>query len=329
MPLQVHRAPRTDLLADQLGELLATPLDDPFATEVVVVPTRGMERWLSQRLSHRLGNSTGREDGVCAAVDFRSPGSLVAEITGTREDDPWSPDATVWPLLAAIDRSLDEPWAKTLARHLGHGLAGEEADLRHGRRFSVAQRLARLFASYAAQRPSLIEDWSSGGAGDGIGRELPADLAWQPELWRRLAEAVGAPSPLERHRVTLTALRDDPSAFDLPARVSLFGHTRLPVTEVELLAGLGRHRDVHLWLPHPSPALWSALESVAGPAPRSTDQSHRAAGHPLLATLGRDLRELQQLLGKAADQSSAIDPPAGRETLLGWLQDDLRANAVG
>ncbi len=39
--------PRTDLLADELGKLLTTPLDDPFATEVVVVPTRGMERWLS------------------------------------------------------------------------------------------------------------------------------------------------------------------------------------------------------------------------------------------------------------------------------------------
>ena len=329
MPLHVHRAPRTDLLADELGELLATPLDDPFATEVVVVPTRGMERWLSQRLSHRLGNSAGREDGVCAAVHFRSPASLVAEITGTREDDPWSSDATVWPLLATIDRSLDEPWAQTLAHHLGHGLTGEEADLRHGRRFSVAQRLARLFASYAAQRPSLIEDWSSGGSGDGIGGELPDDLAWQPELWRRLAEAVGAPTPPERHRATLTALRDDPRAFDLPGRVSLFGHTRLPVTEVELLGGLGRHRDVHLWLPHPSPALWSALESVAGPVPRSTDQSHRAAGHPLLATLGRDLRELQQVLGKTADLTSAIDPPDGRETLLGWLQDDLRANASG
>ena len=140
---------------------------------------------------------------------------------------------------------------------------------------------------------------------------------------------MGAPSPPERHRATLTALRDDPRAFDLPDRVSLFGHTRLPVTEVELLGGLGRHRDVHLWLPHPSPALWSALESVAGPVPRATDQSHRAAGHPLLATLGRDLRELQQVLGKSADLTSAIDPHARRETLLGWLQDDIRANALG
>ena len=32
MALHLHRAPRTDLLADALGDLLSTPLEDPFAT---------------------------------------------------------------------------------------------------------------------------------------------------------------------------------------------------------------------------------------------------------------------------------------------------------
>src|SRR5690242_4588373 len=110
MPLHLHRAERTDLLADGLGALLANPLADPFATELVVVPARGVERWLSQRLSHVLGARGG--DGVCAGVAFRSPGSLIAEITGTADNDPWSPDAMAWPLLEAIDCSLDEPWCR-------------------------------------------------------------------------------------------------------------------------------------------------------------------------------------------------------------------------
>lgn len=74
MALHIHRAERTDLLADGLGELLATPLPDPFAEELVVVPARGLERWLSQRLSHVLGRGQGG-DGVCAGVSFRSPRS--------------------------------------------------------------------------------------------------------------------------------------------------------------------------------------------------------------------------------------------------------------
>ena len=109
MGLHLHRAERTDALADGLAALLSVPLPDPFAVELVLVPARGIERWLSQRLSHVLGRGT-RSDGVCAGVEFRNPGSLIAELTGTTGDDPWSPDAMVWPLLDAIDASLDERW---------------------------------------------------------------------------------------------------------------------------------------------------------------------------------------------------------------------------
>ena len=78
MTLTVHRAASTAALADGLAELLCDPLDDPFATEVVAVPAKGVERWLAQRLSHRLGAGPGRDDGICAGVRFLNPHSLVA-----------------------------------------------------------------------------------------------------------------------------------------------------------------------------------------------------------------------------------------------------------
>ena len=55
MSLHLHRAERADRLVRALGEMLSTPLPDPFATEIVSVPTPGVERWLAQRLSGRLG----------------------------------------------------------------------------------------------------------------------------------------------------------------------------------------------------------------------------------------------------------------------------------
>ena len=134
MNLQIHRAPRTDVLADRLGELLATPLGDPFAEEVVVVPARGVERWLTQRLSHRLGTGPRGGDGVCAGVRFLSPRSLVSLLLGRETDDPWDPERLVWPLLATIDASLDDAGFETLARHLGHGLDGPDGELRRNRR---------------------------------------------------------------------------------------------------------------------------------------------------------------------------------------------------
>jgi exodeoxyribonuclease V gamma subunit len=325
MPLHLHRAPRTDLLADALGDLLSTPLDDPFATELVLVPARGVERWLSQRLSHRLGTSGARGDGVCAGVEFRFPRSLVAELTGTRDEDPWAPDALAWPLLSVLDASMDEPWAATLAAHLGHRDTGDEAEFRRGRRYSVARRLAGLFASYAAQRPQLLVDWSEGRPTDGLGHDLDDDLAWQPPLWRALTAAVDAPTPAARHVETLDRLEAGPS--DLPLRISLFGHTRMPSTEIELLRALGRHHDLHLWLPHPSDDLWGRLSELAGPTPRISDVSHRRVRHPLLASLGRDQRELQRSLGSAGhDEEVAV--PELPDTLLGRLQADLRADTV-
>lgn len=320
MALHIHRAERTDILADGLGDLLASAPSDPFAEDLVVVPARGVERWLSQRLSHRLGTGQGG-DGVCAGVAFRSPASLISEIAGTRDEDPWSPEAMTWPLLEVIDASLDEPWCRTLATHLGHFETDDvERELRQGRRYGVARRLAGLFASYARQRPDMAAGWL-----DADTAGLDTDLAWQPELWRRLAEAMGIDPPHIRHAKTLARLRE--SACELPERISLFGYTRLAVTDIELLDALSAHHDVHLWLPYPSAALWTALDDLRGAVPRDLDDSHRRVEHPLLATLGRDLRELQRALPAAANDEflEGDDHP---DTLLGWLQSDIAANQV-
>ena len=320
MGLHIHRAERTDLLADGLGALLSDPLADPFAEELVIVPAKGVERWLSQRLSHILGRGTG-QDGVCAGISFRNPRSLIAEITGTDDDDPWHPDTLVWPLLEVIDDSCNDGWCKTLATHLGHFEAGEEKELRLGRRYAVARRLAGLFASYARQRPQLLIDWENE-ADEG----LDADLEWQPHLWRALLDRVDADPPHIRHAKTVATLQESPT--ELPERISLFGHTRLPSTEIELLDALSTHHDLHLWLPHPSDTLWQSLADVHGQIPRRDDTSHREVGHPLLATLGRDLRELQRGLPPDPQTDEYLTGDDRPDTLLGWLQSDITANAV-
>ena len=332
MTLHLHRAPRTDLLADALGELLAQPLADPFAQEVVAVPAKGVERWLTQRLSHRLGVGPRGQDGVCAGVRFLSPRSLVSLLLNRERDDAWDPDRLVWPLLDVIDASMGEAWCHTLSVHLGHGLEEGESRLRRNRRFAVARRLAGLFASYAVQRPELVRDWRAGRDLDGAGAPLDDDLVWQAELWRRLVVRVGEVPPDVRHDETVARLRAGGSGLELPPRLSLFGHTRLATTEVELLAALAELRDVHVWLPQPSPQLWDDLSTIGGPVARADDSSAELAHHPLLASLGRDTRELRRVLALAEGSPTVIEEhastarPPQRETLLGWLQSDIRAN---
>lgn len=332
MALHVHRAERADTLAAALAELLATAPDDPFAVEVVAVPTRGVERWLTQRLSHRLGARPGLADGICTAVRFPSPASLWAELTGDRADDPWAPDAAVWPLLAVIDAAADEPWCALLARHLGHRPADPH---RQGRRYAVARRLAGLFAGYAEHRPDMLAGWAAGLDTDGWDGPVPPDLAWQPELWRRLRERIDGPDPVQALVAVERRLAADPGSVDLPARLSLFGPTAMPAAQVRLVSALAAHRQVHLWLPHPSPDLWAAvrdrLDGSGRPVRRAADPAAGVVGHPLLASLGRDVRELQVMLaGRIATdthhQAADVGPPGAPVTLLRRLHRELAGN---
>ena len=338
MTLHVHRGTSTDELADGLADLLADPLADPFAEEVVAAPAKGVERWLAQRLSHRLGaGSPEATDGVCAGVRFLTPHSLVALVLGIEAGDPWHPDRLAWPVLRAIDESLGEPWARTLSEHLGHGVDGVEGELRRGRRFAVARRLAGLFADYAAQRPTMPTDWRSGGVGDGLGGILEDDLRWQPELWRRVLPLVdtgpvNTEPPDERRRRVVGALADgDLRGLELPGRLSLFGHTRIPRAEIEVICALAEHRDIHLWLPQASPTAWDRLASAAatGPVPRDEDESGLLVQHSLLASLGRDAREVQRMLALAGDVvDERVGGVAAQASMLNLLQADIAADRV-
>jgi exodeoxyribonuclease V gamma subunit len=351
MSLQIHRAERADRLVHALGEVLADPLADPFAAEVIGVPTPGVERWLAQRLATRLGAGPGGTDGVCAGVEFPAPHRLVARALGdlgsAGHEDPWSPQRAVWPLLRVLDASRGQPWSALVWSYLGDRDApavvpdpAEEQEVdtaRGGRRWSTARHLAGLFARYAAARPAMVLAWAAGRDVDGEGRPLRPDRAWQAELWRRLRAEIDVPGPAERIEAGVAALRADPARAALPVRLSVFGPTRLEPQHVAVLAALAEARDVHLWLPHPSPALWEALARERDPAidraglpRRSADASDARARHRLLAYLGRDVRELQQVLGASGavgrDQHHAAAGASAPVTLLQHLQADIAAN---
>ncbi|MGH2886747.1 MAG: exodeoxyribonuclease V subunit gamma, partial [Solirubrobacteraceae bacterium] len=297
---------------------------DPFAPDVVAVPTRGIERWLTQRLSTRLGTTGDRQDGVCANVEFPFPGRLIqaalAAATGLDpENDPWVAERSVWPLLEVVDDCLGEPWLATLARHLD-GARGDPEDPM--RRFGAVRHIADLFDRYAVHRPDMVRAWVAQADAN------PAD--WQRELWRRLRARIGVPSPAERLTPACERIRDDPGLLDLPARLSLFGLTRIPRSYLDVLAAIAVQRDLHLFVLHPSPSLWQTvaaeLQSSAPITNRSGDRTATQPANRLLASWGRDVRELQLVVagaGESVDEHHGL-PPAAPQTLLETIQRDVR-----
>ena len=73
--LILHREASPAALAEQLGSLLASDPLDVFDRELVIAPSPGVERWLSQRLAHELGANIG-DDGVCAGLSVHTPYSV-------------------------------------------------------------------------------------------------------------------------------------------------------------------------------------------------------------------------------------------------------------
>jgi exodeoxyribonuclease V gamma subunit len=331
--LHIHRAERADGLAHALATILLEPLEDPLAPELVAVPTRGMERWLTQRMSSHLGASPGRRDGVCANIQFPFPGRLVttalAAATGLDpETDPWQPERSVWPLMQVVDEQLAQPWLTDLARHLGATDADAEAP-RRDRRFSVVRHIADLYDHYGVRRPEMVLAWARGEDTDGAGGPLDRAGRWQAQLWRELRARIDRPSRAEQLRAASARLRDQPELIDLPARVSVFGLTRLPATYLQVLSALAAGRDVHLFLLHPSPALWRAVTEVSrlsrGIISRGQDPTAALPSNRLLASWGQDSRELQLVVGAGGEQIDHHHPVehyAG--TLLGRIQADIR-----
>src|ERR1700722_13183519 len=328
--LHVYRAPRADRLASALAAMLAHAPADPFAADVVAVPTRGMERWLTQHMSAVLGATPERADGICANVLFPTPHRLTADAAAAAcaidpARDPWLPERAGWPLLAVVDESLTEDWLAALATYLG-GVDNES--YKRSRRLSIVGHLATLFDRYAMHRPAMLEAWLSGADHGASGAPLRPEAAWQAELWRRLRARIAVPSPAERRLEARDRLIADPSLAELPERISLFGLTRLPAGQLQILRALATHREVHLFLLHPSLELWRrfAVAPVAPSPSRADDQSAQLAVNRLLASWGRDSREMELVLLRDGTgfEDHEEDDELAAPTLLGRLQDDIR-----
>ncbi len=323
--LTIHRSERADALIGPLVEILSGVSSDPFSPEVIAVPSRGVERWVMQQLSLSLGAARGW-DGVAANIRFPSPSQLVVDIMSSLAGcspnaDPWTGSRLVWAVLAVIDESVNEPWAAILAHHLGRD--DPDRSHRQGRRFSTALKLAQLFTSYGDSRPSMITDWYQSRDTDGCGVHLRDDMVWQAALWRRLRERIATPSPAERLPETCARLREQPELVDLPARLSLFGPTRLSRSQLDVLNALAARRDLHLWFTHPSLTMWQGLHGLRPAIRRAEDRSALLVSNPLLAKLSRDVRELQQLL--IPDAADLHHPPVNPgSSVLTRMQDDIR-----
>jgi exodeoxyribonuclease V gamma subunit len=316
-----------DLVVGLAAQLVEQPPSGVLDTIEIAVPSRGMERWLTQRLSTELGALDG-EAGVCANIAFPFPGTVVtralAAVLGDgTEEDPWAPERLAWPVLAHLDDLPDDDVHAPLRAHLADGTERAER-----RRFPLARRIADLFDRYAMYRPDMVARWADGEDVDADGQPLPANVAWQPPLWRRLRATLGA-SPDARFGDALAALAEgDIAQPDALPAITIFGVQSLPPLHLRLLDALAGHTPVTIHALTPC-ATWTPGEAPLEP------------GQPLLASCGTAARDAQTALApyeRPADTATqldlgllrrptaAADLPAPGASALTVLQGDIRAD---
>ena len=175
----LHSSNKTENLVGHLTHVIKTmPLNSPFAKEVFLIQSQGMERWLSQQLAGQLK--------VWANYEFLFPSkffsSLAQRVDSRLNDAAFERNLMLWRIEALL-RQLDSVEFLPIKNYL----ASDNQDLK---RYQLAKQLAQIFDQYQMMRPDMLDLWKKG--------ELLYNNAterWQRVLWLAICEQTG-----DKHR---------------------------------------------------------------------------------------------------------------------------------
>ena len=113
--LRLFTSNRLEILADELATVTGTPLSSPFDREVIVVQSRGMERWISMELALR--------QGVCANMEFPFPNAFMNDVLGKAFPDLtgqpfFDPDIMTWRIMEILPSLISRPGFESLMTYL-------------------------------------------------------------------------------------------------------------------------------------------------------------------------------------------------------------------
>jgi len=302
----LHRSNRLEALAGQLADDLRVTADDPMSLRTVVVPSAETSRWLSMQLADRQGLAMGiRYPFLRRVVDELATGMLGGQ---RRHSSLFGREALTWWL---FDRFPDFISLKNFAPVRNY--------LRDGaplRRFELARRIADLFDQYQVYRPQLLRRWDTSEREGG----------WQGALWRALRRDLsGQESFVDLYHALIERDGSEIDADLLPGSLAIFSLNTIPPVFLDVLRKAAEHIRVDIYLLTPTDEYWSDLVSKKQQLKAGADKED-LCGNPLgnsLGKLGRNL--LDQLLDREAQQQSEKFDFPMPSTLLGLVQDDLRA----
>jgi len=289
--LKIYTSNRLEILLDCLADVVKIPLASPLTPEIIVVQSRGMERWMSLEIAKR--------HGICANIRFPFPNAFLEDIFRILMPDmplesSYEPGNLTFRIFKILPACLHRPAFQSLKTYLSD-------DPKKQKLFQLSEKLAELFDHYLVFRPQMILSWDKGGANH-----------WQAELWREVAggnetthRAIIQKTLLDR--ITKNRETTDMAgggAETLPERVSIFGISYLPPFHMEVIAAVSNLIQVNFFLMNPCRAYWGdivtdkekkRIQKMFAHATDTDETLYLEKGNRLLASmgvLGRDFFEL-------------------------------------
>ncbi|PID47818.1 MAG: exodeoxyribonuclease V subunit gamma [Proteobacteria bacterium] len=331
----LHTSNYAENLLEHLTTVLSVPQQSVLATEVFLIQSQGMERWLSQQLASR-SRLWGNFEYLFPAKFFNA---MSGKLGLGEKHQAFSRENLLWQFEGML-RELTEPVYQPLHQYL-------QGDAVDRKRFQLAQQLAYLYDQYQFMRPDWLALWQRGELirfAD-TNEVTERTQKWQAALWRALLSHQGTEQEGAHHGQhwldAIERLKNTPSGElrdILPERVSVFGINTLSPIYLAYLQALSQHIQVHFYLLNPCQEFWAESHKAVIQQMRQQslqlNDSDTSPINPLLAMLGQQGRDFQILL--LEQQANEIEIPSfdavassGTITLLQQLQNDILNNQAG
>jgi exodeoxyribonuclease V gamma subunit len=315
--LNIFTGNRLETLANRLSQMLKTPLSPALAAEIIVVQSKGMERWVSLEIA--------RHNGICANVRFPFPNSFLQEIARQvlpefPEASPFDPEILMFKIMKILPDCSRLAGFESLETYLAD-------DATHLKRLQLSSKLADIFDQYQVFRPEMIFRWEQGPNGE------HAPERWQAQIWRRLVQNQQNlhRSRLQRHLIK--KIKAAPHEFTcLPERLFIFGISYLPIFHLEAFIALSQLIETNLFILNPCREYWGdivsekQMQKIKKKYSRSADMTaalHLEEGNRLLASMGAHGKNFFTVINHFDFRLHEIYDDPGCINLLSCIQSDI------
>jgi exodeoxyribonuclease V gamma subunit len=281
----LYTSNRLEKLIEKLGDTIAAISFSPLDKKVIIVQSKGMEKWISIQLAQRFG--------IWANTFFPFPNTfveglfkrLLPELSGSNQ---YHPEILTFRILRILPELLVKKEFKTIRQYF----SSSNSSLK---RYQLARRIADLFDQYLFFRPEMIFDWENNSSGHV--NDITRKHEWQEILWKALVREDGKNHRAHLRKKFINKLKlGIPEEIKLPEHVFVFGLSVLPPYHLEILSALAEYTNIYFFLMNPCRELWSYISTERELLKRTKKKDNILPSQKLYLELGnRPLGALGQL----------------------------------